>query len=285
MTAVLFCKITGIRHICAGALRGVSQSFTTKDGIFIWALNECPFSSFEIWSDSCFLGWTVPLCPGWNMSEIADTFRDEWLATIPRKEIPDDTVVLSIRGSDVFPIDEHLSPTNYWQPPCDFYTKIQRRFNKSIVVSTDFRNPCVKVAQRNGAKFVHESGIDDFATLVYAKNLALSRSSFTKAAMYMSPFHKNFYVFEGDPESINDRYFGFMERFLEHGSHWNCRASKAYQRLIIPDGWGNWTANATQRELLLTDRCRCERVDINKISWNPRLPRNHDVGMGYFVFN
>jgi hypothetical protein len=214
------------------------------------------------------------------MTDVADTFRYEFLATFPRAIVPDDTVVMSMRGADV---TGKNPPGNYWQPPCSYYTDVQKQFRHSIVLCQDWTNPCVNVSVSKGAVFDPGTFMTAFSKLLWAKNVVLSRSSFPRAALYMSPFRKNFYVFEGDVNSINGRWNMFVVRFLEHGDHWECLASDEYKQEIVPGGVGRWRASKEQMELLQRDKCNWTRRKVSERSYVP-LPRSkHDVGCGWFV--
>jgi hypothetical protein len=212
------------------------------------------------------------------MQQVADTARDGFLLSFPKIPIENDTVVLSMRGGDVF--EPGSGWTCYWQPPCFFYSDVQRRFKNSIVVASDRINPCVDLAIENGAVFHGADYREDFARLAWAEHVVLGRSSFARASLYMSGVPKDFYVFEGDSNSINGRWNSFWSRYLEHGDHWDCRASQRYREWLI----GNWSATADQVEFLLRDKCTWTRARWANRSWEPLPPSEHDVGQGYSVF-
>jgi hypothetical protein len=279
MAAVLFCKIVGIKHIDGAPLAGVFHTFTTTDGITVWANGTFPLKS-DVFSGSIFASWGIPICADWNMTSVSETFRKQFIATLPRKEIPDDTVVLHMRGGEMMSLG---SPGNYWQPPCSFYTNIQKQYSHTILLSQDTLNPCVEIAIKQGAVWQRGDFMDAFTTMVWAKNLAISRSSFCKASLYMSAVRKNFYVFEGDSNSINGRWNTFTGRFLDHGDHWDCLASNEYHQMIVPDDVGIWNANATQKEFLTRDVCTLKRITIAERSYIPLPSSRHDVGFGWFV--
>jgi hypothetical protein len=277
LVAVLFCKITGIRHINGNPVVCILRSFTTTDGITVWGNGSFPFTK-GVYSSNCFFSWAIPICSDFNLSEVAATFRHAIVATLPAKNIPSDTVVMSIRGGDIIHRNQPKVQSDYWQPPCSFYTDVQKMFKNTIVYSADFLNPCVNVTLQNGAVFGSGDFMDAIASFVWAENFVISRSSFARAALYLSAVKKNFYVFEGDPDSINGRFNKFFYRFLEHGDHWNCWASKEYRDWVIPKGMGNWSASPNQLESLLRDRCTWTRVTIANRSWVPRPPSAHDIG-------
>jgi hypothetical protein len=275
--AVLFCKIVGLSHVDGSSLRCLNYSFESTDGIHVWANGTVPFSH-GIWSESTFAAWGIPICTDFSFMEVADTFREGFLLSFSRLDLPIDTVVLSMRGGDV------LRPgngwTNYWQPPCYFYTDVQRRFKHSIVIASDRTNPCVDVVIGSGSLFSGGDFRTDFTLLVWARNAVLGRSSYARAGLYMTGVSKNFYVFEGDPDSINSRWNSFFYRYLEHGDHWDCRASDGYRARII----GNWSAASDQLQFLLTDTCTWTRARVrDRISWVALPPSRHDVGLGWFV--
>jgi hypothetical protein len=92
------------------------------------------------------------------------------------------TVILSLRGGDVF--ERGNGWASYWQPPCFFYSDVQRRFNDSIVVAGDRITPCVEIAIENGAVFYGADFREDFARLAWAEHVVLGRSSFARASLY-----------------------------------------------------------------------------------------------------
>lgn len=71
-----------------------------------------------------------------------------------------------------------------------------KKFTEKIIISTDFLNPCVNICRANGAKFQISSIKKDLAIMIYSKNFMLARSSFSKSVLYLSPFQKNFWVFD-----------------------------------------------------------------------------------------
>jgi hypothetical protein len=279
--AVLFCQMTRIKHIDGSSLVGLFGTFTTTDGITVWSNGTFPFTQ-GVYTASCFYVWTVRICPDINMTDVAATVRHGIISSLPRKHIPSDTVVMHIRGADVFGPPRKI-PSHYWQPPCRFYTDVQRYFDHTIVYSVDFVNPCVNVTLRNGAVLGNGSAADAFASLVWAENFVLSRSSFARAALYMSAVKKNFYVFEGDPDSINSGVSMFFYRYLEHGDHWNCVASQNYRNRIVPNRFGNWSAAPDQLAFMLIDECEWTRATIADRSYSPREPVENDSGWGWSI--
>jgi hypothetical protein len=281
MTAVLFCELTGIVNIDASALDGVFHTFTTDRGIIVWANSSMPRGRGMVHSRSSFSGWGIPICSDWNMTLVAHTFRRQFLERIPRKNIPKDTVVLSMRGSDIM---RKGALSCYWQPPCSFFTDVQKQFDRAIILCVDYTNPCVNVSIAKGGVFGHVGMIDDFATLVSAPNVVLCRSSFGRAALYLSQAKQSLYVFEGDAATINSRWNMFTIRYLEHGDHWDCLASKRYKDMIIPDGRiGRWAASREQLDLLLNDTCTWTRATLASQPSITLPEEEHDVGAGFTV--
>jgi hypothetical protein len=282
MGALIFCKLTGIKHIDAAQLIPIFRTIVTTDGITIWANDTFPLKE-RVFTKSVFPVWGSPYCRDFNMSDIAATFREQFLATFPKASVPDDTVVMNIRGADAWIYQGKGPPGNYWQPPCSYFTDVQQQFRRTLVVAGDKISPCVQILIDRGANFSGKDWVADFASMLYAKNFVLSRSSFSRGALYLSAVKKNFYVFEGEPNSINSRWAMFMYRYFEHGDHWNCEASDEYRRYIVPGGVGNWTADAWQVEFIKRDRCHWQRAALKDRSFVPLPTSKHDVGCGWFV--
>jgi len=108
------------------------------------------------------------------------------------KKIPDDTLVIHVRGGDIF-IDNPAS--TYVQNPLSYYTKIIEDFDKVIVIAEDFRNPILNILKQNKKVKINMSTVqEDFATLMSATNLATSGvGTFAPAAVLCSTNIKKLY--------------------------------------------------------------------------------------------
>jgi hypothetical protein len=133
---------------------------------------------------------------------------------------------------------------------------------------SDQLNPCVSVSLKAGAKFSGgDSEREDLSRMIYAKNLVHARSSFSRAAMYLSPIKKQFWVFHG-VENRNWNYFDWTKRFfLEFGPHTNSVASKNYSSML-----GRWKHNDQQIQLIQTEKCRWQKADFENYSDNCSFP-------------
>lgn len=199
LNALLFCKITGIRHIIipSNFMRLVFSNFQSTDGIEIHIWNDSLSEKFE----TIFTGkhtfypypGRTPFCPDWNFNEFASTVRNQLLKFIPISKIDNETLILNIRSGDIFKNNIHR---HYSQPPCFFYTDLLHDFKNAEILTSDKGNPCVDVAIQAGAKFPGLNlGTDDLSRMIYAKYLVLARSSYSRAALYLSPIKKIFLGF------------------------------------------------------------------------------------------
>jgi hypothetical protein len=182
---------------------------------------------------------------------MVDTIRNQILTFFPIRKIDSDTLILYLRSGDIW--TGHWYSTAYAQPPCFFYTHFIQHFkNAEIITTSDQINPCVNASIQAGAKFPGWiSGKEDLSRMIYAKNLVLARSSFSRAALYLSPIKKQFWVFHG-VENRDWNYFDWAKRFfLEFGSHTNCVASKNYSQIL-----GFWKNSDHQIQLIQSEKCR-----------------------------
>ena len=107
--------------------------------------------------------------------------------------IDDDTLVIHIRTGDIFYNDWH---SLYSQNPLNFYLKISEDYDKVLIVSgTEKNNPLFEKLKKNDKfRFQSETFIEDFNTLLNAKNLATSGvTAFPLTAALMSQKIENFY--------------------------------------------------------------------------------------------
>lgn len=125
----------------------------------------------------------------------------DWIApflNIPRNKEPigDDTIVMHLRSGDNY----HRifdPPTNYVPNPLIFYLNLIESFEKCILITEpDDKNPIVHELKKIDKVQIQSSTVaEDFATLMSAKNLALSGvGTFAMAAALCSSEIKNLYT-------------------------------------------------------------------------------------------
>jgi len=125
----------------------------------------------------------------------------DWVAPflqIPRNKEPigDDTIVMHLRSGDNY----HRifdPPTNYVPNPLIFYLNLIESFEKCILITEpDDKNPIVHELKKIDKVQIQSSTVaEDFATLMSAKNLALSGvGTFAMAAALCSSEIKNLYT-------------------------------------------------------------------------------------------
>ena len=108
------------------------------------------------------------------------------------KKLPDSVLVIHIRGGDIFIRNPHSS---YVQNPLCYYEKIISLYEKTIIVTQDYKNPVINHLKNKKNVEIQISSIKkDFATLMSAQNLASSGvGTFSIAAALCSSNIKNFY--------------------------------------------------------------------------------------------
>ena len=116
---------------------------------------------------------------------------------LPRKEeLDDDTIVMHLRSGDNY---HRLfdPPTNYVPNPLIFYLNLIESFDKCILITEpDRENPIVHELEKIDKVTIQSSTVaDDFATLMSAKNVALSGvGTFAMAAALCSSCIKNLFT-------------------------------------------------------------------------------------------
>ncbi len=131
-----------------------------------------------------------------NMHETCKKFISPSLA-LPKKEtIDDETIVMHLRSGDNY----HRifdPPTNYIPNPLVYYLNLIDSFEKVILITEpDDKNPIVHELRKINKVQIQSSTVaDDFATLMNAKNVALSGvGTFAMAAALCSSVLENLYT-------------------------------------------------------------------------------------------
>jgi hypothetical protein len=226
------------------------RGFVTTQGIRVMRLEDANFSRMRhgyFWAMSGFGS-----CSSSFLLDAAESIKDEILPLFPRPNISGNTLVMSMRSGDIFAKTQQNGESNYGQPCCQYYLDAMERdkgHDNVLVVSEDSANPCLQLCLDRGAVFhPHTPWRDDLAILLWAERLVLSRSTFMRLAMYLSPVRKTWYHFGG--LDIVDAGCGPVWYYLQPlGPHWHCIPSADYQKEVILD----WNVNKTSR--LLRDNC------------------------------
>jgi hypothetical protein len=156
----------------------------------------------------------------------------------PRFDFDNDTLVAHLRSEDVFG-----SGIRVWQPPCSFYLGAMNRHRKTIVISVDDANPCVKMLVNRGGIWMKQSLKTDFGMMLWARHFAMSASTFANAAILASPIPKNLYVLRMiRPLRIEDANLANVR---------HCRPSAHYQQLSQRE----FQCTPEHLEILLHDNC------------------------------
>jgi len=131
-----------------------------------------------------------------NMHRVCKSFITPNLK-IPKKDvIQDDTIVMHLRSGDNY----HRifdPPTNYIPNPLIYYLNLIESFDKCILITeSDRENPIVHELMKIDKVIIESSTVeDDFATLMSAKNIALSGvGTFAMAAVLCSNNIQNLYT-------------------------------------------------------------------------------------------
>jgi len=182
------------------------------------------------------------LAPGSDFGKLPNSFPGDhlFLPTEKANEITSDTLVINIRsGKDLF--RQNPPPQNdYMQPPLSFYTTIIKNHHSPdclIVTEPDRMNPVIPalLCFRKGVRIKQHDGIlGDIDTLLSARHLAISHSTFSWTLALMSK---------------NVKTIHSLKTFPIRGLANTSVREYAFENYINP---GEWTASPKQLALMLS---------------------------------
>jgi hypothetical protein len=247
-----FCLLTNVKYIYfrPDFLWLGKRNITTPQSIHMVSLATNNFVSF---SDECIIvrGFWRPTswCGDFSYSGLVAQVREGLLAALPAVTVDPDTLYLYFRGGREQWDQKHGVHPNYGQPPCSFYLDAMRNFTKVRALGGDL-HPCRPVVIRAGATWKPFDDRRDMARMVYSRHIVLARSSRSHAVLALSPWPKQFWVFDLPAEwGIEPVWWrGFSPLMFGHGLH--CVPSDAYRTAIQP-----WRATPQQVQLVLNGIC------------------------------
>jgi hypothetical protein len=183
----------------------------------------------------------------WDWRAIIGTFRDEFIAHLPRVKVMRNVLYAHFRSGNIFRIG---TQTDYAQPPCNFYleaARLDRNHSALHIITQNYANPCVRIVEQSGGVFIGNTAWDGIARLILSHRFILSRSTFAFAAAFLAPHPQVLYT--------------FAYAWTDLGDHWDCEPTHEYKVDVLDD----WKMAPHQMELLL--RASCERW--TEIKWNP----------------
>jgi hypothetical protein len=114
------------------------------------------------------------------------------------KTLPEDVVVMHIRGGDIFSRKNYYCPvvSNYLQNPLSYYTKISENYNRVIVLTEDYNNPIINELQNNSKFEINILSIEKtIETMLSSQSIVTSGvSSFGVACSLLSKNVKKVYA-------------------------------------------------------------------------------------------
>jgi hypothetical protein len=179
--------------------------------------------------------------------------------------VGEDVLVMQLRGGEIW---GKVPPCfgGPWDgpPPCYYYLSLLPRFKRWIMLCLDDRNPCVQQLVRAGVEWRRNGTTKERVALsVYARNYALSRSSWARVGLYLSPYPKKFFTFLGAELPTWERMDWAYRFYLEFGPHENCVPSEEYQRRVMD--W--WDPKPEIVRLVTDSNCTWQLADSPNWSW------------------
>jgi hypothetical protein len=257
MTALAFCLVTKVRFIYVGSrfLWLWGRNISTRNGIQV-VTTESPAGLPLPREHVVHGGWWLPdyWCGDFSWAYLALQVREPLLCALPPVSVDPDALLLYLRGGQEVWNQSHGVNQNYAQPPCSFYLDAMRNFTKVQAIGGDL-HPCRDVVIRAGASWQPYNDMLDMSRMVYARHIALARSSRSHAVLALSPFPKNFWVFDQLTELELERPWWRGYSPLMFGQGMNCRPSDHFRKVVFP-----WLASPIQVEFVLHGNCSWEPV-------------------------
>lgn len=127
-----------------------------------------------------------------NLHETVQKFIKPNLKIYKKINLGEDTLVIHIRSGDIFELNWH---SMYVQNPLSYFKMLIEMYKKTIVVTSDFKNPVIEILSKlKNVTIVSGNFIDDINILLNAKNLASSGvGTFVVAAALLSNSISRFY--------------------------------------------------------------------------------------------
>ena len=160
-----------------------------------------------------------------NIHETVQKFIKPNLHIYENVQIGKETLVIHIRSGDIFKNNWH---SMYVQNPVSYFEKLMEKFEKVIIVTSDYANPVINIlAKYEKVKILTGTFKDDLNILLNAQNLASSGvGTFVVSAAMLSKKIENFFCSQYylnehlNPtmlnEEINVNFFNIKE-YIEIG--------------------------------------------------------------------
>lgn len=173
------------------------------------------------------------------MPRIRPELYEVLVENVPKKDIPENGLVVHIRSGDCFRVKPHWK---YGQPPCNYYMDVirSRNWSKIILIAQDTKNPCVNIIAKVADEFHQLNLIDDLGYMLSAKNFVTSVSTLTNAAVTISKNIENLYTFN-------------HTRFYDINTM-NCVPTKYFRRKVLK----YWEDSPEQRKIMVNEKS-CEK--------------------------
>ena len=145
--------------------------------------------------------------------------RDEVISNIPKFKNTLDDLVINIRSGDVF---VNIIHRGYGQPPLCFYQKIinDNKFKNIYLMSNGHENPTVNELLKiyPDIKFIHGTVEEDASVIIYAFNLVMPISTFTRTLVRLNNNLRKMFLYSLENYDFKDEkftiYIGLLCRYI-----------------------------------------------------------------------
>jgi hypothetical protein len=225
------------------------ERFVTSDGVEISIAMDrfhTQYPEASLLASNFF--WAPEVCDDWSWKEVLDGAAHILRRPFPPLVLGEHELVLVLRGGVEMWTPGRLCK-GYMQAPCQYFLDIMKNFSKTIVVGGD-SYPCKDLVVKAGAREVSWNEFEATRYMLYARNVAFSRTSRAHATIALSPFWRRFWLFDTESEKQAQKWWWRGFKPWEYGDVQDCVASEEYRMIGNP-----WIPNATQKQLVMNGTC------------------------------
>jgi hypothetical protein len=230
------------------------EYFKTQDGVEIFVARDefhTPYPRSLLLSGSFFFSPAV--CEDWSWKDVLDGVTDFLRKSFPPLNLSEHELVIVLRGGIEMWIAKGRSLC-YMQAPCRFFLDIMTNFSSTLVIGGD-GSPCMNMTIEAGGRWIPWNETEGTRYMLYARNVAFSRTSRSHAMIALAPFWRRFWLFDVESERKKEWWWRGFKPY-EFGEGYDCVASSEYRRIGSP-----WVPTEEQIQQVRNGSCEFRRID------------------------
>jgi hypothetical protein len=176
----------------------------------------------------------------------------------PPLNVSEQELVIVLRGGPVVwaPIGYSMS---YMQPPCKLFLDLMKNFSSTLVIGGD-GSPCVNMTINAGARWMPWNETEGTRYMMYARNVAFSRTSRAHAVIALAPFLRRFWMFDIESEKREPWWWRGFKPY-EFAEGYDCAVSPEHRRIGLP-----WIPTEPQMQLVRNGTCEIRAINPSYLS-------------------